>query len=251
MKAKYCIVLLAIAAVLSGSTFLSASELDSRIESDARQLYVFKIYLAGDDIKIESKDGAVTLTGIISEYFHRALAEVTIKDIPGVTSVDNRLEVKGSSPTANSDAWLRDEVKATLAFHRSVSAGTTEVDVKDGIVTLRGNAINQPQKDLTTEYAKDVDGVKDVINEMIVVAVPEKTVLTTGEKVDDVSTAALVRMALLLHHSTSGLYTSIAIRRGVVTVEGRAKNAAEKDQVTKVVKDINGVKKVKNRMTID
>jgi osmotically-inducible protein OsmY len=28
-------------------------------------------------------------------------------------------------------------------------------------VTLRGDAANQAQKDLTTEYAKDIDGVKD------------------------------------------------------------------------------------------
>ena len=59
-------------------------------------------------------------------------------------------------------------MKATLLFHRSVSAGTTEVDVKDGIVTLRGEAASQAQKDLTTEYAKDVEGVKDVNNEMTV-----------------------------------------------------------------------------------
>jgi osmotically-inducible protein OsmY len=45
-----------------------------------------------------------------------------------------------------------------------VSAGTTEVDVKDGIVTLRGDTASQTQKELTTEYAKDVEGVKDVNN---------------------------------------------------------------------------------------
>jgi osmotically-inducible protein OsmY len=245
-------VLLAVAAVLPAFNVPArASELDRRIESDARQLYVFKIYLAGDDIKIESRDGVVTLTGLIAEYFHRALAEVTIKDIPGVTGVDNRLEVKGSSPTANSDAWLLNEVKATLVFHRSVSAAATEVSVKDGVVTLRGAAASPAQKDLTAEYSKDVEGVKDVINEMTVAAAPEKRALTTGEKIDDVSISALVRMALLLHHSTSGLYTSIGVRRGVVTVDGRAKNAAQKDQVTKVVKDINGVKKVKNLMTLE
>ena len=44
----------------------------------------------------------------------------------------------------------------------------TEVNTKDGIVTLKGDADNQAQKDLTTEYAKDVEGVKDVKNEMTV-----------------------------------------------------------------------------------
>jgi hypothetical protein len=36
-------------------------------------------------------------------------------------------------------------------------------------VTLTGTAKNQAQKELTTEYAKDVEGVKDVDNQMVVV----------------------------------------------------------------------------------
>jgi osmotically-inducible protein OsmY len=56
----------------------------------------------------------------------------------------------------------------TLLFHRSVSAGTTDVDVHDSVVTLRGDSASAAQKELTTEYARDVEGVKDVINEMIV-----------------------------------------------------------------------------------
>jgi osmotically-inducible protein OsmY len=224
--------------------------MDARIVSSARESYVFRSYLQGDDIKIEAKDGAVTLTGVIAEDFHKALAEITLTDIRGVKSVDNRLEVKGSSPTANSDAWLHDKVKATLLFHRSVSAGGTEVLVKDGIVTLRGSAATTAQKDLTTEYSKDVEGVKDVINEMTVAAAPEKAPQTTSEKIDDVSVAALVRMALLLHHSTSGINASVGVRRGVVTAEGRARTSAEKELVTRVIKDVNGVKSVKNLMII-
>ncbi|HBB66555.1 MAG TPA: transport-associated protein [Elusimicrobia bacterium] len=251
MKGGYCIFIMSVAAVFFALSMpVSASKLDNRIILSARQSYVFKVYLEGDDIRIESRDGAVTLTGIIADDFHRSLAEVTVKDIAGVRSVDNRLEIKGSSPTANSDAWFHDKVKTTLLLHRSVRAAATEVDVKDGIVTLRGAAMNQAQKDLITEYAKDVEGVKDVVNEMTVSADKESAPRTTKEKIDDVSIAALVRMGLLLHHSTSGVYTTIATKRGVVTVGGRARTAAEKELVTRVVKDITGVKSVKNLMTV-
>lgn len=252
MKAKYSLSLLAAAVgLLALSVSARASSLDERIVQSARESYVFKVYLEGDDIRIESKDGDVTLTGMILEDFHKSLAEVTVKDIRGVKSLDNRLEVKGSSPTANSDAWLHNKVKATLLFHWSVSASSTEVDVKDGIVTLRGNAVSQAQMELTAEYARDVEGVKDVKNEMTVLTTADIKPRSTGEKIDDVSVAALVRMALVLHHSTSGLYTTIATKRGVVTVGGRAKSAAQKELVTKLIKDVNGVKKVKNRMTIE
>ncbi|HBA59455.1 MAG TPA: transport-associated protein [Elusimicrobia bacterium] len=251
MKATYSIALIAAAGLLALSAPAQASKMDVFIVSSARDSYVFINYLQNDDIRIESKDGAVTLTGIISEEFHRSLAEVTMTDIPGVRSVDNRLEVKDAPPTANSDAWFRNKVKATLLFHRSVNGKTTEVDVKDGIVTLRGNAATQSQKELTTEYAKDVDGILEVKNEMTVSVAPEKPARSVKEKIDDVSVAALVRMALVLHHSTNSLYTTVAVRRGVVTVGGRARTAAEKETVTRLVKDVNGVRKVKNLMTIE
>ena len=144
MKAIYSISLMVAAvALLAFSVPVHASKMDSRIELSAKQSYVFKTYLKDDDIKIQSVDGVVTLTGTVSEESHKSLAQETVAGLPGVETVENRLEIKGAPPTANSDAWIRDKVKVTLLFHRSVSAGTTEVDVKDGIVTLRGDAASQ------------------------------------------------------------------------------------------------------------
>lgn len=251
MKAIYFISQMVVAvALLAFSVPVHASEMDSRIESSAKQSYVFKTYLQGDDIKIQSREGVVTLTGIVSEESHKSLAQDTVAGLPGVKSVDNRLEVKGESPAKNSDAWLTTKVKSTLLFHRSVSAATTEVDVKDGIVTLRGEAASQAQKELTTEYAKDVEGVKDVINEMTV-AKTSKTKQSLGEKIDDASITAQVKMTLLYHRSTSALNTKVETNNGVVTLDGKAKNAAEVELATKLANDVNGVKGVENRMVIE
>ena len=252
MKAKYSIsIMMAAVALLAFSVTVHASEMDSRIESSAKQSYVFKTYLKDDDINIESRDGVVTLTGFVSEEYHKSLAQETVSGLPGVKSVDNRLEeINGTPPAANSDALLRDKVKTALSFHRSVSAGTTEVDVKGGIVTLRGDAASQAQKDLTTEYARDVEGVKYVNNEMIVTKDPNKT-RTLGEKIDDASITAQVKMTLLFHRSTSALNTKVETMNGVVTLGGKASNAAELDLASKLANDVHGVKSVTNRMTIE
>lgn len=226
-----------------------AKNMDARIESSARQSYVFKTYLQGDEIAIESKEGSVTLTGIVAENFHKSLAQETVAGLPGVKKVDNRLEVKGAAPTANSDTWFRDKVKMTLLFHRSVSASTTEVAVKDGVVTLRGEAASQAQKELTTEYAKDVEGIKGVKNEMTV-TMPAKKARTVGEKIDDASITAQVKITLLSHHSTSAINTTVETKRGAVTLYGKAGNAAELSLATKLASDVKGVKSVTNRMTI-
>ena len=249
MKAMYRLVVMMVAAValLTLSMPVYASK-DSRIESSAKKSHVFMTYLKADDITIQSKDGAVTLTGTVSEESHKSLAQETVAGLPGVKSVDNRLEVKGTSPAMNTDAWITAKVKTMLLFHRSVSA-MTEVNTTNGIVTLQGKATSQAQKDLTTEYAKDVEGVKDVKNEMTIAKTSKKT-QTVSRKVDDASITALVKMTLLYHRSTSALNTSVTTKNGVVTLSGKASNAAEKDLATKFAKDVNGVKSVKNQMTI-
>lgn len=236
--------------LLAFSVPVHAAKTDDRIESSAKQSYIFKTYLKGDDIKINSSEGAVTLTGVVSEESHKALASDTVSGLPGVKSVDNKLTVKEASPAVGSDEWLITKVKTTLLFHRSVSAGKTEVFAKDGIVTLRGEAATMAQKELTTEYARDVEGVKDVKNEM---TVNEKKYQkrTVGNKIDDSSITAQVKMTLLYHRSTSAVNTSVTTKRGIVTVSGKAANAAEKDLVSKLVADINGVKQVTNRMTVE
>jgi len=262
------------AAFLLTSISVFASEADDRIESSAKQSYVFKTYLNGDDIQIASENGIVTLTGTVSEETHKSLAKEMVSSLPGVTGVDNKLSIKGENPTKYSDAWLITKIKSALLFHRNVSATATEVFSKNGTVILRGEADNEAQKDLTTEYVLDVEGVKNVTNEMIVVTVamqPDKK--TTGEKIgtmmesgkntvgekveatsdaiDDASITAMVKTTLLYHRSTSALSTTVETKEGVVMLGGKTKNAAEKDLAAKLVSDVHGVKSVMNTMTIE
>jgi osmotically-inducible protein OsmY len=240
----------ATSAMLATSTSLRASDTDSRIESSAAKSYVFKTYLKDDSIKTESKDGVVTLTGTVSEPSHKRLAEDTVGSLPGVISVDNQLKVSGEQPAEHSDTWISMKVKSTLLFHRNVSATGTTVYVKDGIVTLQGEASSMAQKELTAEYAKDVDNVKGVKNEMTVAKTPAAPDSTIGDKIDDASITAQVKSSLMSHRSTSALHTTVSTSDGVVTLSGIAKNDAEKSLVTKLVTDIKGVNSVNNNMTI-
>jgi len=253
MKTKNTIALLAAAiAVFLFNANAQASSTDKQIESSAKESYVFRTHLKNDDIKIQSKDGVVTLDGIVSEESHKQLAQETVANLPGVKSVDNRLKVTSETPAEYSDAWLMTKVKTSLLYHRSVSGFATEVDVKDGIVTLGGEADSQEQKDLATEYAKEIDGLKGVKNEMTVAKTPKKSDgKKIGEAIDDASITAIAKSTLLYHRSTSGLNTKVETNDGVVTLTGKAKNAAEKDLAAKRVSDVSGVKKVVNNMTVD
>ncbi|HWD19425.1 MAG TPA: BON domain-containing protein [Verrucomicrobiae bacterium] len=276
-------------AVITGAILVSAapvraSSQDDRIEDSAKQSYNFKTYLKNDRIHVKSRDGVVTLTGSVADDSQKAVAADTVANLPGVVSVNNELKVKGAAMTEHSDGWIAFKVKSELLFHKNVSATDTTVNVHDGVVTITGNATSQAQKDLTSEYAHDVDGVRGVNNQMVVGGAPveganrpivnnggapvvesagaqgtvvtspnslDRTGETTGQKIDDASITAQVKAALLAHRSTSAVNTKVKTVDGVVTLTGVARNAAEKDLVTKFVSDINGVRSINNEMTTE
>ncbi|MFH2055233.1 MAG: BON domain-containing protein [bacterium] len=252
IRALLCLGLIVAASVmLLNIVTLHASETDDRIESSARESYVFKTYLNGDSIEIQSQEGVVTLTGRVSEEFHKSMAAETMASLPGVTSVNNQLTVTGAPLDPNSDATLVERIRSALLLHRSVSNVGLDVSATDGKAILQGNASSEAQKELTTEYARDVSGVKEVDNQMTVTESPPVPERTLGEKIDDASVTALVRMSLFLHHGTDVFDTQVSTRKGVVTLSGTAKNRAEIDLATKLVSDIHGVESVTNQMTVE
>jgi osmotically-inducible protein OsmY len=142
------------------------------------------------------------------------------------------------------------KVKTALLFHRNVSASGTTVYTRDGVVTLEGVADSEAAKELTTQYAKDVDNVKEVRNNMTIAPAPAAPDATIGDKIDDASITAQVKSTLLSHRSTSAVRTTVSTADGVVTVSGIAKNDAEKTLVTMLATDVKGVTSVINNMTI-
>lgn len=241
----------AFVAISSMSGVLLATPLGDRIESSAKKSYVFTTYLKGDDINIQtSNDSIVTLTGTVSDWSHRTLAEETVAGLKGVKKVDNKLETSNGKPDETTDLWIGMKVKTTLMFHRNVSGMKTDVDVVNGAVTLRGIATSEAQKELTTEETKDVDGVVSVKNNMTIEMPAKSSVEKVEELVDDASITAQAKLALMFHRSTSAIKTKVETKDGFVTVSGVAKNSAEKDLVSKLVKNIKGVKSLKNSMTI-
>ena len=244
------------ASLFSLSTPLLTSIPD--IELFAKQSYVFRTYLKGDDITIQYKDGVAILSGTVSDESHKLLAKETLARLPGVTCVYSELEEHNEISTRNEEAWLIAKVKSALLFHQNVNAAETEVIAKNGTITLRGKAVSIAQKDLTAEYANDVEGVNKVTNEMTVAPATlmtrkkrRKEADTTGESIDDASVTALVKTILSYHRSTRTLGITVETKDGVVKLEGKAGSWDEKNLVSKRVIDVPGVKMVFNNMTIE
>ncbi|MFY9926318.1 MAG: BON domain-containing protein [Opitutaceae bacterium] len=241
----YTRIALLLAATLPVALFASSST-DSKIEDAAKASYNYRTVLEGR-VDVKATDGVVTLTGTVQDKDDRALAEDTVDNLPGVVSVNNEIVVKSDIPE-HSDAWIALKIRGELLVKANVSATTTKVDVKDGVVTLTGTATSDAQRDLTEIYAKEIDNVKSVSNKIVVeVPAPGSTV---GEVVDDASITSQVKFTLLSHSATSALATKVVTENAVVNISGVATSDAQKDLVTKLAQDTRGVKSVVNDMTV-
>lgn len=247
MNTKTSLLVSLLCAALPVATF--AASTDSKIEEAARSSYNYRTILE-DHVKVKSDNGVVTLTGTVQDKDDRDLAEDTVKNLPGVVAVNDNIEVKPTAPE-HSDAWIALKARSRLLMKANVSATTTKVDVKDGVVTLTGTADTRAQKDLTEAYVKDIDNVKAVRNEIMVKdPAATSTDRTMGEAIDDASITSQVKYELVAHRSTSAIKTKVDTRDGVVHITGEAGSDAEKSLVSKLAGDVRGVKSVRNDMTV-
>ena len=245
MKFKNLSALLIITA--SPFALFASSETDRKIESAAEASYNYKTVLDGH-VKVKAADGVVTLTGTVQDKDDKSIAADTVENLPGVKSVKNEILVKPEY-SEKSDAWMAFKIRSRLLVKANVSATSTTVAVQDGVVTLTGTADTMAQKELTGVYAKEIDGVKSIKNDIVVKAVPA-TPQTIGEKIDDASITTQVKYALLSHKSTSAIKTKVTTTDGVVVVTGEASSDAEVSLVTKLAQDVRGVVSVSNNMTV-
>ena len=245
MKNKNLTALLVILA--SPVVLFALPETDRKIVAAAKASYNYRTVLE-NHVKVKAHDGVVTLSGKVHDADEKALAADTVENLPGVTSVKNNITITGTYPE-HSDAWMAFKIRSRLLVKGNVSAASTTVAVKDGVVTLGGTADNLAQKELTAVYAKEIDHVKSVNNDIVVNA-KRATSETIGEKIDDASITTQVKYALLSHKSTSALKTKVTTVDGVITITGEANSDAEKSLVTKLAQDVRGVHSVINNMTV-
>jgi len=245
MKTKYLSTLLVL--IAGPIALLASSSTDRKIEDAAKSSYNYRTVLE-DHVTVKANDGIVTLTGTVQDRDQKDLAADTVENLPGVTSVKNEITVKSTYPE-HSDAWIAFKIRSRLLVKANVSATAVSVAVQDGVVTLTGTADNLAQKELTEVYAKEIDWVKSVKNEIVVKDQPSMA-QTAGEKIDDASITSQVKFALLSHKATSAVKTKVTTTDGVVVITGEASNDAEKSLVSKLAQSIRGVVSVTNNMTV-
>jgi hyperosmotically inducible protein len=116
------------------------------------------------NINVDTMNGVVTLTGIVTTRANKEQAERIARNTEGVTRVINNITVETNGNHAGmsaSDLAILSRIKT-----RYVAEGVIgpEVEVKDGRVTLTGNVENPQIRIRAENIARATSGVKEVNN---------------------------------------------------------------------------------------
>ncbi|MCS7199113.1 MAG: BON domain-containing protein [Caldimicrobium sp.] len=120
-------------------------------------------------IDVDTVNGVVTLTGFVdSEEEIRRAIEIA-QSVPGVKKVVNNLKVgKRGLKGYISDKKITARIKAKFIADPEIKALSIDVDTLNGVVTLTGVVKREEQRRRAVELAKTVEGVREVIVNILV-----------------------------------------------------------------------------------
>ncbi|SBV98093.1 hypothetical protein KL86DPRO_11329 [uncultured delta proteobacterium] len=140
------------------------------------------------------------------------------------------------------DDDIEDAVERAVERYEDVS-----VDVDEGVVTLSGEVVSESDRENAITAARDVAGVRTVQDQMQVAGSGSQTV---GKYFDDAGITTAVKGKLLAEKGLSSFKISVDTIDGVVTLTGDVKTQAQVDTAGAVARQVDGVKRVDNKVLV-
>ena len=153
------------------------------------------------------------------------------------------------------DVRQETQIWTTYALSPYLRANDLRVSVQNGKATLTGIVDDGVTKDLATQIALGVNGIKEVDNQIVVNAdfVPpaQSTARSYGEAIDDASITSAIKAKLLWSKYASGLTTSVETKAGAVTLKGTATSKPAKEAAQNLAINTRGVLSVNNQIHVE
>jgi len=212
---------------------------DTEIKRDVEDELKWDPDIDSTDIGVSVKNGVVTLTGFVRSYLQKLDAEADAKRVAGVVAVANDIEVRLPSESERPDPEIARDAVAAIKNELPYSYERFKVVVKNGWLTLEGNAEWNYQRERAEHAARRVRGVKGVTN--LITLKPRVAPSEIKAKIED----AFRRSAEI----DAGRIT-VEANGGEVILRGTVRSWAERKEAEDAAWRAPGVTKVDNRITI-
>lgn len=212
-------------------------------------------------IDVDVENGVARLSGSVESSVDRDLAEQVALGIDGVQKVDNQLKVDpnvqpraaGTEPDFSQrleDATLTATIKSKLLWNTNTEGLDINVDTRNAVVTLKGDAQSAEAKELAGRLAANTDGVDSVNNLLSVSATPTTAAAAQG-KADQAGVAisdgwitSKVKASYLVSNNLDGLKIGVDTKNGMVRLSGEVPSAEQKRLAQETAQNIRGVRGV-------
>ncbi len=246
MKKQGIAVVMALLVLLSITAMAATGRYDQQIQQTVSQKMHDAKQLQSVNASVE--DGIVTLTGTVGLYQDKLDAAKKVRKLANVSGVRNDIAVAGE---AVPDGQLEQKLAKKLAYDRvgyyDNAFNYLALGVKDGVVTIDGDTVNDVARDSALAIVARMPGVKDVVNQV--------NVLPTS-MFDDSLRARMARA--IYRDSVLGRYATdpvdpirIVVDNGHVTLYGSVQSTMDKTIAGIRAGSVPGAFSVENKLVVN
>jgi osmotically-inducible protein OsmY len=192
------------------------------------------------NIAVKVSDGVVTLTGFVPSYSDKFEAERVAKRLRGVKAVANDIEVKLANGSERPDPDIARDAVDKLKQDLPYSSQNIKVAVREAWITLEGEVDWDFQRRTAEAAVRNVKGAKGVIN-----------LIRIKESVRPADVKEKIEQALKRSAEVDASHVTVVAAGGTVTLRGRVRSWAEKEQAERAAWRSPGVLDVKNEIEVD
>lgn len=137
---------------------------DSQLQFDVLEELEWEPGIDHEKIGVSADMGVVALSGIVTSYAEKLLAESTARRVKGVRAIAEDITVRYPFDAKTSDAEIAKRVADLLQWDPLVPDDKINVTVENGVVRLRGDVEWNYQKELAFKDASKIGGVVRIDN---------------------------------------------------------------------------------------
>lgn len=205
---------------------------DEILEKKIKDILIGELQGTASEIKVQSKDGYVTLLGFTDTLSEKKTIEELLRNIDGIKSIENCITI--STDGTFSDKEAEAEVLNKLRKHAELSSISPKVH--KGEVVLAGRVETLKDKNKAINEASRAFGVKDVISHIEI---------DSTKEIDDVTLNNRIQEELI-NARLDDCDIRIQLDNGSVWVSGYVNNKFDSEVASEIIEGVKGVKSIKN-----
>ncbi|HXE62931.1 MAG TPA: BON domain-containing protein [Bryobacteraceae bacterium] len=210
---------------------------DEELRNDVLSQLEWDPQITAKNIVVSASDHVVTLSGFVPTYAERYAAEKAVKSVYGVEAIANDIEVKPLSSRLDSD--IAHDVAHAMKINVIVPDEKIKAVVSGGFVTLSGTLDWDFQRKSAESCARNVAGVKSIINNIQVKPHVSSKVISSR-----------IEEALRRNAELDARRITVEATDGKIYLNGRVRSWVEREEAERAAWAAPGVAEVVDRIAV-